>query len=125
MYKILAVDDEVEICRIVHTFLTKKGYAVTNVNSAEQALELLDKEKFDLMVIDKKMPGIGGMGLLRKLKETENATPVIILTGSRDLPETTEEIEAIGFDDFLFKPIDLTVLLERVNKRIAESKKNG
>jgi len=101
------------------------GFAVTYVNSAEQALELLDKEKFDIMVIDKKMPGIGGMGLLRKLKEKEIKTPVIILTGSRDLPETTEEIEAIGFDDFLFKPIDLTVLLERVNKRMAESKKNG
>jgi DNA-binding NtrC family response regulator len=125
MYKILTVDDEVEICRIIDLYLSKKGYAVTIANSAEQALKLLDKETFDLLVIDKRMPGIGGKGLLIQLKEKQIKTPVIILTGSRQLRETTEEIEMTGYNDFLFKPIDLAVLLERVQKRIEESKKNG
>ena len=122
MYKILAVDDEPVICVIMQTFLTKKGFQVFTANSGEQGWEIVQKEKPDLLIVDKMMPGMGGLGLLKKLRENQINTPVLVLTGSRETPETVDEVKEVGYDDFLFKPIELAVLLERVNKRLGRGK---
>jgi DNA-binding NtrC family response regulator len=113
-HKILVVDDEPEICKIIKTFLTKKGFEVLTADSGEKALAVLGKEKADLVILDKKMPGIGGQGALDGFKKMRLAVPVVILTGSIDLSEA-KAIE-MGCAAILNKPIDLNVLLETVNK---------
>jgi len=119
VYKILAVDDEPEICKIIDKFLTKKGYCVMVAYSGEEALARLDREKMDLIILDKKMSGIGGLGVLHELKRRKSGIPVIILTGS--LGARDEEAKEMGSLDILHKPIDLNQLLEKVNHRLAKA----
>ncbi|MBU1726870.1 MAG: response regulator [Candidatus Omnitrophica bacterium] len=118
MRRILAVDDEIELGKIFEKFLTMKGFQVTGARSAEEALAVLDKENPDLIILDKKMPGMGGIGLLRELKNKESKIPVIIMTGSQELSGSLDEIKEMGYDDILIKPVDLNLLLEAVNKRL-------
>jgi two-component system response regulator GlrR len=115
-YRILVVDDEAEICKILSLFLKKKGFDVLAAGSGEEALAILGKERVDLMILDKKMPGIGGLAVLSELKKRKAGTPVIVLTGSMDFSEET----AIELDcaAVLNKPIDLTVLLERIEETL-------
>ena len=119
MYKVLAIDDEMEICKVIEAFLTKKGFCVLTAYSGEESLKIIEKEKPDLVVLDKRMPGIGGVAVLRELVKRKDSTPVIVLSGSEELSEHAEELKDLGYDDILIKPIDLKILLERINKRLA------
>ncbi len=75
---------------------------------------MLQKEKADPVILDKKMPGIGGQGALNGFKKMGLAVPVIILTGSIDLSE--DNATEMGCAAILNKPIDLNVLLETINR---------
>jgi DNA-binding response OmpR family regulator len=112
--KILVVDDEAEICKILDKFLTKKGFHVLTATSGEEALASFKKERPDLVILDKKMPGIGGQAVLNDFKREAPSVPVIILTGSID--ETSDKAAELGCDAILNKPVDLNVLLETVNR---------
>ena len=112
--KIFVVDDEAEICKILKAFLTKKGFEVMTADSGEKAIAVLEKEKADLVILDKKMPGIGGQGALNGFKKMALAVPVIVLTGSLDMSE--DKASEMGCAAVLNKPIDLNVLLDTVNK---------
>lgn len=112
--KILVVDDEIEICRIIKTFLTKKGFEVLTADSGEKALAVLGKEKADLVILDKKMPGIGGHGFMDEFKRKGLKIPVIILTGSIDMTE--DKTGAMECAVVLNKPIDLNVLHETIQE---------
>lgn len=120
MYKILAIDDEIEIIKIIQIFLTKKGFQVFTAESGEEGLAVLEKENPDLIILDKKMPGMGGRGVLKELQRRKINTPVIILSGSQDLPGHIGEIKEMGYNDILLKPIELNALLENVNKRLGQ-----
>ncbi|MFH1652831.1 MAG: response regulator [Pseudomonadota bacterium] len=123
MKKILVVDDEELICNVLKKFLTLKGFEVFTALRGEEGLLLLEKEKPDLLIQDKRMQGIGGLGVLRELRKRKNDIPVVILTGSQDVDEITiGEIRQLGYDDFLFKPVDLDELLERINRRLKNEK---
>lgn len=114
--KILVVDDEVEICKILDKFLTKKGFHVLTVTSGEEALASFKKERPDLVILDKKMPGIGGQAVLNEFKKQAPSVPVIILTGSID--ETSDKAAELGCDAVLNKPVDLNVVLETINSAL-------
>ena len=114
--KILIVDDEVEICKLMKSFLEKKGFNVHTVLSGEDALKVLDKEDIDLLILDKKMPGIGGLGVFWEVKKRGLDIPSIIMTGSRRMPGYEDEKEKMGYACLLFKPVDLDILLENINR---------
>ena len=118
MAKILAVDDEKEICRILKVFLTKHGFEVKNAFNGEEALRLLGKEKFELVVLDINMPGLGGVKLLEKLKAEDIKTPVIVLTGSFNSPVPRDQFDFIK--GFLYKPADLSELLNKIKTILKE-----
>jgi DNA-binding response OmpR family regulator len=114
MHKILTVDDERDICAIISRFLTKKGFVVQSAYSGEDALAVLDKQKMDLIILDKKMPGMGGVAALHEIRKRGIDTPVIILTGSQGLSgDTTESLDC---QSILIKPMDLDILLREVNR---------
>ncbi|MDD5633806.1 MAG: response regulator [Candidatus Omnitrophica bacterium] len=117
-YRILIVDDEEKICKLIEKFLLKNGFDVLIACSGEDALNVIEKEEFDLMILDKRMPGINGVGVLRELLYRGMALPVIVLSGVQDLHGNIDEIKAMGYSDILVKPVELFFLLECINKKL-------
>jgi DNA-binding NtrC family response regulator len=117
-YKILAVDDEPDICWVIAQFLTDCGYNVLTTNRGEDALAMIDKEKPDLLILDKKMPGIGGAGVLKELARKNINMPVIMLTGSVGTPESISDMDIPGHCDYLTKPVSLSELKKVISRQL-------
>ena len=104
--KILVVDDELEIREILGTFLTGEGYEVILASSGEEALELAERENPQVIIMDVKMPGIGGIETCRRLKTQEKtgSIPIIMITAHED-----RDAEAFvkGADDIVIKPLNM------------------
>ncbi|HDI72977.1 MAG TPA: response regulator [Candidatus Altiarchaeales archaeon] len=118
--KILVVDDEKILLKTLDRLLSKEGYQVTTTDNSYDALDMVKKEFFDLIILDIRMPGMDGISLLkeiRKIQGDEEKSMVIIITGyaSEDAP-----IKAIklGADDYIMKPFELDDFLHSVNKNI-------
>ena len=121
--KILLVDDEVEILKILEEFTSKMGFAVITADGGERALEVIhSKAKIDLIVLDMKMPRVKGIDVLRELDKLGRRIPAIILSGSIDIPKHSEDLKTLGYDyeDVLTKPVDLNHLLEKINNKLSE-----
>jgi adenylate cyclase len=112
--RILVVDDIPENVRLMEAVLTPRGYTVLSAGSGEEALEVVEREKPDLILLDVVMPGIDGYTVCQTLREGEDTAvlPVIMVTSSIG-PEKKKAIEA-GADDFIPKPFNHDELLVRV-----------
>ncbi len=121
--KILWVDDEIELLRSHMMFLEEKGYNVTPVTNADDAIELLRQEGFDLLLLDEMMSGKDGLEALVEIKEMIPSLPVVMITKNEE--ESLME-EAIGskIDDYLTKPVNPSQILSTC-KRFLESHKIG
>ncbi|MCI0494434.1 response regulator, partial [candidate division KSB1 bacterium] len=119
--KILWVDDEIELLKPHIIFLEERGYAITPVTNAEDALSLIQDQRFDIILLDEMMNGMDGLTALTKMKEINPSLPVIMITKNEE--EMLME-EAIGgkIDDYLTKPVNPSQILLSC-KRILESKK--
>ncbi|RFM28623.1 sigma-54-dependent transcriptional regulator [Deminuibacter soli] len=104
MPRILVVDDDRDLCLLLHRFLTKKGFEVTEAFSAKKALEILDSVKPDLVLSDFRLEDTDGLSLLNSIKEKYPAMPVIIITGYSDI-KTAVEIIKMGAYDYVTKPL--------------------
>lgn len=102
---ILVVDDEINIRGALVTMLEKKGHQVRGVATAEEGLEQLEAAPAELVITDLRMPGIGGMEFLRRLKETWPDTEVVVMTAYGSI-DTAVEAMRCGAYDYLTKPID-------------------
>ena len=107
--KILVVDDESAICDALREVLEYESYAVQTIQSAPEALKLLENEQFDLVISDIKMPEMDGLEFLEKLRLLRDV-PVIMITGHGDIDTAVASIKAGAFD-FITKPLDLNRLL--------------
>lgn len=103
--KILWADDEIDLLRPHIKFLEQKGYDVTAVPTGEDALSALSDGRFDVVLLDEMMPGLGGLATLDAIKGRDHQLPVILITKSEE--ETLME-EAIGkrITDYLIKPVN-------------------
>ena len=115
MISILWVDDEIELLKPHIIYLEAKGYNVTPVNSGNEALEILEKQKFTLIFLDENMPGLSGLETLTKIKEKTPRIPVIMITKNEE--ESIME-EAIGskISDYLIKPVNPNQILLSIKK---------
>jgi DNA-binding NtrC family response regulator len=116
---ILVVEDELNIRTALVTMLEKRGYMAMSAGTAEEALRLLDETTMDLVITDLKMPGIGGMELLRRVKAAWQATEVVVMTAYGSI-ETAVEAMRLGAYDYITKPIDrdrFPVLVEKALER--------
>lgn len=111
--KIMIVDDEVDLLAELKPLMERSGFQVISATNGEQALELAAKEKPDLIILDMLMPRLDGRNVLRRLREADNWTPVILLT---KVNTPTERILSLqeGADDYLNKPFDPLELVARV-----------
>jgi DNA-binding NtrC family response regulator len=116
--RVLVVDDERPIRFLMEKELPRAGCAVTCAESGEDALERLRTQEFDVVLMDLKMPGIGGLEALRRIRESGASAEVVVLTGH---PDVTSAIEAmkLGAYDYLTKPFKLGEV-ELVLRRAAE-----
>jgi DNA-binding response OmpR family regulator len=110
---ILVVDDESGIRYYLERFLTREGYQVTTVPDGETALKRLAVEEFDVVLLDLKMRGVGGLEVLSELHQTWPATTVIILTAYASLESAVEALRS-GAHDYLFKPCNTDDLRESI-----------
>ena len=107
--KILVVDDEEQICELLDKFLSQEGYQVITAATGEEALEKLEEESPQLVLLDIRMPGMGGIECLRKIKEKNEKIGVIMTTAVGDT-DTIKEAISLGVNDYILKPIDLDYL---------------
>ncbi len=119
--RILWVDDELESLKAHFIFLEKRGFVLSGAMSGDDAIALVGKEPFDLVLLDEKMPGKDGLTTLEEIKELQPHLPVVMVTKSE---EETLMDEAIGqkIDDYLVKPVNPSQIL-LVIKRILDAKK--
>jgi DNA-binding NtrC family response regulator len=103
--RILVVDDEINIRGALVTMLEKQGYEVRGAGTAEEALEQLNASAVELVITDLKMPGIGGMALLQRLREQWPQTEVVVMTAYGSIDTAVEAMRG-GAYDYLTKPID-------------------
>ncbi|PIQ24144.1 hypothetical protein COW36_10750 [bacterium (Candidatus Blackallbacteria) CG17_big_fil_post_rev_8_21_14_2_50_48_46] len=117
--KILLVEDDPSLRLLFQQKLTRYGYQVTSLESAEAAWELIQKDHFDLLILDWILPGMSGLELCRLLRERPNSEYLYIwVITARDAREDLLEVLAAGANDYLAKPIDMQLL--EVRARIAE-----
>jgi two-component system, NtrC family, response regulator HydG len=124
--QILVIDDEEPICEALTAWLVKDGYRVDTAFSGHAALERIQQCLFDLYLIDIKMPGMGGIELLGRIKETQPDANVIMITAHGSI-QTAVEAMKLGACDYICKPFDpeeLSLLIERVSANQALKDEN-
>lgn len=112
--RILIVDDDKAIVSVCRDFLGKEGYETHTTQVSEEALEVLAKKSFDLVITGINQPRMSGLELTKIIKEKYD-TEVIIFTGYKE-GCSHEKAIAVGASDFLYKPFRLVDLLDSVNK---------
>ncbi|HTL80628.1 MAG TPA: PglZ domain-containing protein [Bacteroidia bacterium] len=119
--KILWADDEIDLLKPHILFLKEKGYDVETATSGNDALELINKQDFDIVFLDENMPGLSGLETLTRIKDKRNSLPVVMITKSEE--ENLME-DAIGskIADYLIKPVNPNQILLSL-KKILDNKK--
>lgn len=114
---ILLVDDDPFVLKYVSLFLTEKGYIVNSFERTQDAIDMLYKNKIDVVLTDIKMPEISGIELLEKIRSFEPELPVILMTAYADLEIAIAAIKK-GAYDFIMKPFEPEYLVHAIEKAI-------
>ncbi len=119
MESILIVDDEAAIRELLKYNLEKEGYKVTSASDGEHALNLMDKSKFNLVILDLMLPGINGLEVCRKMRQDHSLStiPIIMLTAKGEEIDKVVGLE-LGADDYVTKPFGVRELLARIKVRL-------
>jgi two-component system cell cycle response regulator len=118
--RILIVDDDAAVRNTMKEYIKNAGYDSEAVSCAEEALELLEKESFQVVITDIKLPAMGGLELTKTIR-LDNDSDVIVMTGYSD-DYSYEEAINIGASDFVIKPVRLEELLLRLRRVLKERK---
>jgi len=113
--RVLVVDDELDFLETIVKLLSKRNLKVMGAESGEKALELLENEPFDVVVLDIRMPGMDGIETLREIKKRKPSTEVIMLTGHGSIESGLQGLQ-LGAYDYVMKPAELEDLVERIRK---------
>ena len=116
-HTVLIVDDEKEICDLLQDFLTQEGYQVSTATNGMEAISLGTQNRFDLALLDIKMPGMDGIEAFCELKKVKKDMEVIILTGYGTL-KTAKEAMRLGAHDYLTKPFDLRLVKDVIREAL-------
>lgn len=115
--KILWVDDEIELLKPHILFLEERGYGVSTASSGDTAIDMIENQRFDIMLLDENMPGLSGLETLEVIKSKQPGMPVIMITKSE---EESIMDEAIGskISDYLIKPVNPNQILLSLKKNL-------
>ena len=122
MASILLVEDSPEVSLTVSEVLQQEGHEVVTAGNGDEALAVVGKQTFDLIVSDVWMPGTDGISLLKELRSSGNQVPVIVISGgapNAPLSYTAPLASTFGADTVLYKPFEMDELIEAVNTALA------
>jgi len=111
--KILLVDDEVIFTKNMNRLLDARGYQSLSVNGGAEAIRALEKDAFDVVVLDLKMPGMDGLTTLKEMKKLGLFTQTLILTGHGSIDSALEAVK-LGAYDYLAKPCQIEELVAKI-----------
>jgi CheY-like chemotaxis protein len=118
-HEVLVVDDEVVVLTVLREALRRGGYRVTTAASAEEAIDLMRKRRFDLVLTDKNLPGASGLEVLRVARTLDPAPAVVLITGYSSYDSAVEALD-IGAHDYIEKPIrDVEQLRFRIRRALS------
>ena len=115
--KILVVDDEESLCQVMSFTLRKENYDVVTASDGLKAIKLLGKSSFDLVIADLRMPQMGGLELLSKVRELDSELGFIVLTAFASLDTAIEALK-MGANDYITKPFKIEEIKLAVNRAI-------
>ena len=113
--KILLVEDDIMLNEMITEYITSTGHAIKSVKTGNESLEILDKEKFDLLILDINLPDIDGFTILEKMHEQKRMIPTIYISALIDIEDISRAFD-LGCFDYLKKPFHLKELTLRINK---------
>ena len=111
MIRILVVDDEKPICDLIDLNLSSAGYHCTTIQDGAEAIAIIEKEEFDLILLDIMLPGADGYDVMEYVRPL--GVPVIFITAKHEVKDRVKGLK-LGADDYLVKPFDVVELLARV-----------
>ena len=123
MSRILLIEDEESIRKIIAYDLIKAGYEIVEAEDGKKGLELGINEKFDLMIIDWMLPGMEGIELVKQFRKNKVDSVFMMVTAKDGEEDLLEAFEA-GVDDYISKPFSPRVLMARVNAHLKRTKRN-
>jgi two-component system, OmpR family, response regulator len=113
--KVLVVDDEADFLETIVKRLERRKISATGVDSGKKALEILETENFDVVVLDVLMPGMDGIETLKHIKKRKPFVEVIILTGHASVESGIQGMQHGAFD-YVMKPADLEELISKIRE---------
>ena len=120
--RILVVEDERDLNRVISKRLESEGYSVDRCFDGEEALDFIDVGEFDAIIMDIMMPRINGIEVLKQMRSRNNTTPVLLLTARDGIGDRVNGLDA-GADDYLVKPFAFEELLAMI--RVMTRKASG
>ena len=118
-HEVLVVDDETVVLTVLREALRRGGYRVTTAASAEEAIDLMHKRRFDLVLTDKNLPGASGLDVLRAARSLNPAPAIVLITGYSSYDSAIEALD-IGAHDYIEKPIrDVDDLRFRIRRALS------
>jgi len=120
--KILSVDDEKSFTDFLKQYFEPRGYEIDVASNGNEGLDLVDNNKYDVVLLDLKMGGVGGDEIMGKIQESNADTRVIFITAFNDAGKTKENLLEEGAYAFVEKPVTSLKALEELINKAAESK---
>ncbi|WKS94336.1 bifunctional response regulator/alkaline phosphatase family protein [Riemerella columbina] len=115
--KILWIDDEVDLLKPHIVFLENKGYTVHSINNVNEALEMLDEDRYALVLLDENMPGISGLDAIPLLKDKDSAMKIVMVTKSEE-EHIMEQAIGAQISDYILKPVNPNQVLLSLKKNL-------
>ena len=121
MFQILVVDDDKNTRRLLKAVLENEGYDVFTAKDGEDALDLMDEQHIDLVVLDVMMPKMDGYEFTKSLRVCDNNLPILMIS-AKQLPADKKHGFLVGTDDYMTKPIDEEEMLLRIKALLRRAK---
>lgn len=121
MFNILVADDDKNTRLLFKTILEDNKYTVFTASDGKEALEVMDKEHIDLVVLDIMMPNMDGYEFTKIVRESDNNLPILMVS-AKQLPADKQKGFIVGTDDYITKPIDETEMLLRIKALLRRAK---
>ncbi|MEI2399569.1 MULTISPECIES: response regulator transcription factor [Paenibacillus] len=120
MIKILVVEDDKHVRKLMNAVLKREGYDVVTAENGREALKVLEVQHIDLIILDIMMPEMDGYEFAEELKEADNRIPILMAT-AKQLPEDKKKGFRLGTDDYMTKPVDTEEMLLRIQALLRRS----
>lgn len=122
--RVLIIEDDKEVASFVANGLDQAGWNVDQADNGKDGLFLATTESYDALVVDRMLPGVDGLTIVRTLRASENSTPALILSALGEVDDRVEGLRA-GGDDYLVKPFAFSELMARLDALIRRTSSHG